>query len=106
MANDRLFIRCDTCKSWKMLLKHFPGKGPVTRDNGIIEWLDSHADCHPSLNKTDLGSSPGFSLHTEESPYLIPEKQNKQGPRNTGNNRRSFKIILYNCIKRLLYKGV
>lgn len=81
MANDRVFIVCKTCGAWKMLLKHFPGS-LGTRDNGILEWLDSHGACHPQYYNSDLQGNPGFKLATEDglaSGVLDWEKQNKVG---------------------------
>lgn len=83
MADDRIFIMCDTCGGWKMLLKHYAGMGPTSYDNGILEWLDTHAYCHPRNLYPDL-ESPGFSLHTEkaleENGAFKMEDQNKPGP--------------------------
>ncbi len=94
MANDRVMIRCDSCGGWKMLLKHFAGIGPKARGNEILEWLDSHAECHPNFEESDLGGSPGFSLHTEGSPSLKPEKQNQKGNSNKGDMRQCCKNLL------------
>lgn len=66
MADDRLFIKCKTCGGWKMLLKHMTGFGLTHRDNGILEWLSDHADCHQSKNKISLGGDTCFTLHTED----------------------------------------
>lgn len=78
MANDRVMIKCKACGGWKMLLKHFPVQGPKTRDNGILEWLDAHAACHPRAFAADLDGNPGFDLHTEDAigEALAPDKQN------------------------------
>jgi len=67
MANDRVFIRCTGCGGWRTLLKYFPSTGITTRDNGILEWLDKHAFCHINAKErlVDLGTDPGFTLHTE-----------------------------------------
>lgn len=80
MANDRVIIRCDYCGGWKMLLKHFATSGPTTRDNGILEWLDTHRNCGGQIGMDEL-PGPGFSLHTESAigSELDPEKQNKRG---------------------------
>ena len=67
MANDRVFIKCETCGGWKMLLKFFPTSGLTTRDNDILEWLDTHARCHPRSYNGNLGGDPGYTLHTEDS---------------------------------------
>jgi len=74
MANDRIFIKCDYCGGWKMLLKFFPGYLYNT-NNGIIEWIEVHANCRPDLFDGCL-SAPGFSLHTEAAigGDLDPEK--------------------------------
>lgn len=79
MANDRVIIKCSGCGGWKMLLKHFVGAGPKTRDNGVLDWLDSHAKCHPHWKNISLEGNPGFTLHTEESLDLDWNKQNKEG---------------------------
>lgn len=77
MANDRVFIKCKYCGGWKMLLKFYPTSGSTYRDNGILEWLDDHAGCHPSFRcGLDLGGDAGFTLHTEGADELKPEKQN------------------------------
>lgn len=83
MANDRIFIKCQTCGGWKMLMKHFPGT-METVDNGVLEWIGAHGVCHPRLYNEDLGGVPGFSLHTEEDcgegGELRPDKQNALPP--------------------------
>lgn len=82
MANDRIFIRCDTCGGWKMLMKHYPGT-LATRDNGILEWIDAHGECHPNLYGGDLAGVTGFSLHTESAcgaDELQPDRQNALRP--------------------------
>ena len=66
MANDRVHIRCDGCGAWKMLLKH-SGAGLHTCDNGILEWLDTHGDCHPLAFSVGLQGLAGFSLHTDDA---------------------------------------
>lgn len=65
MADDRIFIRCKYCGGWKMLLKHFCGEGPHSRNNGILEWLDTHARCKPEQFFPHL-KEPGFTLHIED----------------------------------------
>ena len=84
MADDRIFIRCDTCGAWKMLMKHIVG-ALETRPNGILDWLDNHGQCHPRVLHADLGGIVGFSLHTEEAlrdgTTLRPEKQNAEPPK-------------------------
>ena len=77
MANDRVMIRCDGCGAWKMLIKFFPGDFS-TRDNGILEWIDSHGPCHFRLYDVDLANTPGFSLFCEGHPALDPKKQNAE----------------------------
>ena len=65
-----------------MLMKYFPGD-LSTRDNGILEWLNAHGECHPKLYSNDLGGVTGFSLHTEndlKSGILKPDKQNALPP--------------------------
>ncbi len=66
MADDRVFLKCKGCGGYKMLLKHFVTSGPTTRDNGILDWLDGHADCHPRRWSPSLAGDPGFTLHTED----------------------------------------
>ncbi len=80
MADDRVFIRCKYCGGWKMLLKFYTG-GSFHRDNGILEWLDSHAGCHPRQFDMDLDGDPGFELLTEsgDSCCLDYDKQNMEG---------------------------
>lgn len=81
MADDRVFIKCKYCGGWKMLLKHFCGKGPKNRNNGIMDWLDTHAGCRPDIDMPNL-AEPGFTLHTEMDLInnLLPiEFQNKKG---------------------------
>jgi len=71
-----------------MLLKFFPGS-LTTRDNGILEWLDSHGACHPRLKADDLQSNPGFKILTESSKEfdaLDFEKQNGMPPQGLGPN--------------------
>lgn len=68
-------IRCDHCGAWKMLLKYYPGT-LATWDNGILQWIDAHGQCHPHLYAMDLHGDPGFSLWTEGSPELDPARQN------------------------------
>ena len=80
MANDRVMIRCSGCNAWKMLLKHKSGYGPITDDNGILEWIDSHASCHSRRYRFDLNGDPGFTLHTEDDEILAFEKQNAGPP--------------------------
>jgi len=78
MADDRLFIKCDTCGGWKMLMKQIGGN-LSTRENGILAWLDSHGGCHPRAMSNDLGGVVGLSLHTEasiENGTLDPSRQN------------------------------
>lgn len=66
MADDRVFIKCKGCGGWKMLLKHYQSNpGPMYWDNGVTEWLDKHALCHPGAFNADLGGDPGYTLHTE-----------------------------------------
>jgi len=81
MANDRIFIRCDGCGAWKMLMKYFPGS-LSTRDNNILVWLDAHGGCHPNMFEPDLAGVVGFSLHTESqhSEVLDPQKHNALPP--------------------------
>ena len=83
MADDRVFIKCKQCEGWKMLLKHFSIEGVTTRDNGILEWLDTHAFCNPEVYGPDLGNNPGFTLHTEndlmDGITLKKDKQNSTG---------------------------
>ena len=89
MANDRVFIKCKGCGGWKMLLKYFPGEGLTTRDNGILEWLDTHRYCHSvyqldpehfGLQLMTLHGDPGFTLHTEADfqNELPMNKQNRK----------------------------
>ncbi len=78
MADDRVFIKCKFCGGWKMLLKHFKHEGPKTRDNGVLEWLDSHAKCNPKISCSTLDGEVGFTLHTE-SEKLDMEKKNYRG---------------------------
>jgi hypothetical protein len=80
MANDRVMIKCEGCGAWKMLLKHYPGT-LATWDNQVLEWIDSHGQCHPRLYEMNLDGNPGFSLHTEGSPELDPDKQNAPPPK-------------------------
>ena len=47
-------------------MKH-NGGGLHTTDNGILEWLDKHGDCHPHAFSTGLNGIPGFSLHTDDA---------------------------------------
>lgn len=81
MANDRVFIKCDGCGAWKMLLK-YDGARLRTTDNGILEWLDQHGMCHPHAFSHDLEGLPGFSLHTEDadSHVLAFDRQNALPP--------------------------
>lgn len=81
MADDRVYIKCKHCGGWKMLLKHYAGQGPMTWDNGILEWLDTHAYCHPNWGEHSL-DDPGFELLTEtekDVERLDPSKQNMEG---------------------------
>lgn len=82
MANDRVFIKCNYCGGWKMLLKFYPTDGLFTTDNKILEWLNTHRRCHPKSYDADLGDDPGFSLHTENAigTALNPEKRDMKGP--------------------------
>lgn len=82
MANDRVMIRCEGCGAWKMLLKHFPS-ALGTRDNGILEWIESHCPCHPRFDLSDLGGNPGFSLLTENANDLDMAKQNAPPPKSS-----------------------
>lgn len=66
MADDRVFLRCKYCGGWKMLLKFFSSSGATHRDNGVLDWLDAHAECHPNRHNFNLGGDPGFTIHTEE----------------------------------------
>ena len=80
MANDRVMIKCDGCGAWKMLLKHM-GAGLYTNpEGGVLEWLDSHGECHPRAFSADLDGAPGFSLHCEGAAALAPAKQNATPP--------------------------
>ena len=74
MADDRVFIKCE-CGAQKMLLKYFAGQ-LGTRDNGILEWIDAHCECHPNLYYQDLNSKPGFFLITESDSAFVSEKLN------------------------------
>ena len=77
MANDRVFIKCNGCGGWKMLLKYFPNTGSTTRDNGILKWLDAHAGCHQRAGHPDLDGDTGFELFAESGvDSLDYEKQN------------------------------
>lgn len=79
MSNDRVHIVCEGCGAWKMLLKFFPSD-LSTRDNGILEWLDAHGDCHDHILESDLHGDPGFRLVAESSydfKKLDPSLQNK-----------------------------
>jgi hypothetical protein len=67
-----------------MLLKHSPVTGPLASDNRVLEWLSSHGKCHPNKDQIDLGGNPGFTLHTEDSIWLDPEKQNHTERDDTG----------------------
>jgi len=78
MADDRVFIKCDGCGGWKMLLKHYAGTGLKQSGNEIMEWLDTHSICHANQYDVTL-QSPGFTLHTEEGltdGHLQADKQN------------------------------
>jgi len=89
MANDRVFIQCNVCGGWKMLLKFFPGT-LATMDNGILEWLDTHGPCHPRFFSNDLGGNPGFKLFTESDAKELPkDKYDAEGP---GIDSRAFNI--------------
>jgi hypothetical protein len=83
MANDRVMMRCDGCRAWKMMLRHFPGdlgtkdgEGP----NKFIAWVNEHCECHPHFWDSTLQDVNGFSLHCEGSAELDPEKQNLSAP--------------------------
>ena len=78
MADDRLFIVCKGCGGWKMLLKHMVATGLTSRDNGILEWLNGHIDCHGSRYNQDLAGNTCFTLQTESQNYpeLCSDKQN------------------------------
>jgi hypothetical protein len=80
MADDRVILVCKGCGGWKMLLKHFATSGPTTRDNGILPWLDTHADCHPHRYNVSLHGDPGFIICTEDT-NLDFSKQNVEGPK-------------------------
>lgn len=79
MADDRIFIKCNFCDGWKMLLKYYQYCGATTRDNSILEWLDSHALCRDN-HPMEL-DQPGFSLHVEKDLWCVlkAENQNKEG---------------------------
>ncbi len=47
MANDRVFIKCKGCGGWNLLLKHLGAGSYTVEDTDILDWLDSHAECHP-----------------------------------------------------------
>lgn len=67
MSNDRVFIKCKGCGRWNLLLKHM-GAGSYTKEGrDILDWLDSHAECHPRCYAGDLDGDPGFELHTEDA---------------------------------------
>ena len=80
MANDRVFIRCDGCGSWTMLMK-YNGAFLCTWNEKVLGWLDDHGWCHPECGSVTL-SKPGFSLHTEDAipSELDPSKQNAGPP--------------------------
>lgn len=72
MADDRIVIRCKTCGGWNTLLKHYAGTGP--KANGFdTQWLDGHANCHPSLLCVSLEES-NFELLVDADSY-DPDKQ-------------------------------
>ncbi len=81
MANDRIHIRCDSCGAWKMLAKH-NGAGLSASDQGILEWVEAHGQCHPHVRDVDLGGVVGFSLHLDGDigGVLDPAKQNAWPP--------------------------
>lgn len=67
MANDRVYIVCKSCGSWKMFLKHFAGNMSTRPEFKVLRWIDEHCKCHPNLNRNDLGGDPGFYMVTESS---------------------------------------
>lgn len=71
MANDRVYIECTGCGERKMLLKFFPQTGSKSRDNGVLDWLDGHAECHSRFRSGDLGGDPGFRLFTESAGFDV-----------------------------------
>ena len=83
MANDRVMMRCDGCGAWKMFLKHYPGDLSTYTARHQVEflcWVDAHCACHPDFNGTSLKGNPGFSLWTEGTNELDPDKQNAPPP--------------------------
>ena len=66
MANDRLYLRCNTCKQTRLLWKHYPYRqGYVFPDTirKIDEWFMQHIyDCD---GRDDFGVQPPVSIITE-----------------------------------------
>ncbi len=62
------------------------GAGLYTKNNGVLEWLDEHGQCHPHAFSPHLYDVPGFSLHCEGAMELDPAKQNAGPPRRDRRN--------------------
>lgn len=65
MANDRVMIRCDGCGEWTTMLT-YSHMVPVPWE-GILGWLDAHAEHHPHCFAPHLNEVPGFSIHMESA---------------------------------------
>ena len=94
MADDRLQLRCDFCGGWVTLMRysmtHGLGMervcGSPTHMRLLMEWIDTHAQCHPRAQdcKHDLGGVAGWSLVPEsleplhgDRLWYVPESDNE-----------------------------
>lgn len=79
MANDRVYLRCKTCRAQLLLFKYWPGldglAGPFLQASGddeearigaaetfVVEHL---LNCHPKAFHGDLRGDPGFDVYAE-----------------------------------------
>jgi hypothetical protein len=78
MANDRIYLRCKTCKETVMLWKHYPvgtylggAEGGYEGDGAeVLAFLQRHILCHPRCRRGTLGGDPGYETVTESDPSM------------------------------------
>ena len=69
MANDRLFLKCNTCGTTHLLAKYYPSLGHGIWDGERLDnYVTKHMLCSPEFGATHLNGDSCFSIFAETDP--------------------------------------